>query len=145
MLPLLKLCLRDDTAAREGVGGEVGRDGSNEAPPCLQNILKRVEERSDREGTALDAHKELEMVSPRDHFPSKSLSLVASPVTVSSWHSVYSEIDFCNPEESLGLEKNHTQCGFISAFSTPPYPFIALSVHVPRVAMEALAWHSLPT
>ncbi|XP_005361791.1 ephexin-1 isoform X1 [Microtus ochrogaster] len=28
----------------------------------VQNILKRVEERSDREGTALDAHKELEMV-----------------------------------------------------------------------------------
>ncbi|XP_076770970.1 ephexin-1 isoform X1 [Arvicanthis niloticus] len=28
----------------------------------VQNILKRVEERSEREGTALDAHKELEMV-----------------------------------------------------------------------------------
>ena len=30
---------------------------------CAQNILKRVEERSEREGTALDAHKELELVS----------------------------------------------------------------------------------
>lgn len=74
MLPLLKLCLRDNTAVREGVGEEVGRDGSNEAPPCLQNILKRVEERSDREGTALDAHKELEMVS---------CSLLCVPGTIS--------------------------------------------------------------
>lgn len=29
----------------------------------LQNILKKVEEKSDRESTALDAHKELETVS----------------------------------------------------------------------------------
>lgn len=59
----------------------VGRDGSDGASLCLQNILKRVEERSEREGTALDAHKELEMVSsgsrlcvpgsisPLDHYP----------------------------------------------------------------------------
>ncbi|XP_077814046.1 ephexin-1 isoform X4 [Macaca mulatta] len=32
----------------------------------VQNILKRVEERSERECTALDAHKELEMHDPQD-------------------------------------------------------------------------------
>lgn len=36
--------------------------------PCAQNILKRVEERSEREGTALDAHKELELVSGASFF-----------------------------------------------------------------------------
>lgn len=35
----------------------------NPAFPPLQNILKKVEEKSDRENTALDAHKELETVS----------------------------------------------------------------------------------
>lgn len=35
----------------------------NTAFSPLQNILKKVEEKSDRESTALDAHKELETVS----------------------------------------------------------------------------------
>lgn len=58
----LKLHLRDDNHCQGGRGGEEEEWG-NAAPSCLQNILKRVEERSEREGTALDAHKELEMVS----------------------------------------------------------------------------------
>lgn len=44
---------------------------ANADSPCAQNILKRVEERSERECTALDAHKELELVSglPRPVLP----------------------------------------------------------------------------
>lgn len=49
--------------------------------PCAQNILKRVEERSERECTALDAHKELELVSglPLPAFPNKPLPRLDSP------------------------------------------------------------------
>lgn len=78
------------TAREEG--GREGKESGNAAPSCLQNILKRVEERSEREGTALDAHKELEMVScfhqcvPGSRFPSRSLSLLTSSVTVISQH-----------------------------------------------------------
>ena len=49
-----------------GVGGAEERPSTMKPSadsPCAQNILKRVEERSEREGTALDAHKELELVS----------------------------------------------------------------------------------
>lgn len=55
---------------REGGSGE-GRNGRYENScrlSCAQNILKRVEERSERECTALDAHKELELVSMRSLF-----------------------------------------------------------------------------
>ncbi|XP_004674822.1 PREDICTED: ephexin-1 [Condylura cristata] len=43
-------------------GTEQGRGGPPRAGRRGPNILKRVEEQSEREGTALDAHKELEMV-----------------------------------------------------------------------------------
>lgn len=49
---------------------------------CAQNILKRVEERSEREGTALGAHKELELVSCAflfPHFPVSGLPPLGPP------------------------------------------------------------------
>lgn len=47
----------------KGRAGEAGPVKVNADFPCAQNILKRVEERSEHECTALDAHKELEQVS----------------------------------------------------------------------------------
>lgn len=49
--------------------------------PCAQNILKRVEERSEHECTALDAHKELELVSglPLSAFPNKLFPHLDAP------------------------------------------------------------------
>lgn len=98
--------------------------------PCAQNILKRVEERSERECTALDAHKELELVSrasfllPDDLLSSSgpAFLLLLPRVSVCLWEmqnrfTVY----FCNPEKSLGLK--HTSVwpeqGAMSSFSTP--------------------------
>lgn len=89
----------------------------NAAPPCAQNILKRVEERSERECTALDAHKELELVSGPPAF------LVLLPCR---WASLWKiqinfSICFCNPGKSLGLTVGQVwseQRGR-SSFSTP--------------------------
>lgn len=68
-------CSNEATTAKGGGSGE-GRNGRYENScrlSCAQNILKRVEERSERECTALDAHKELELVSMRSVFPSTLL------------------------------------------------------------------------
>lgn len=77
---------------------------------CAQNILKRVEERSERECTALDAHKELELVSglPRPVCPVNCsllcTHLPAPGPSVCLWEmQVHFTICFYNPEKSLGL------------------------------------------
>lgn len=56
---------------RQGSGGGEGRRKLKADFPCAQNILKRVEESSEREATALDAHKELELVSSAPPHPTR--------------------------------------------------------------------------
>lgn len=64
-----------------GQRGETAIARINADFPCAQNILKRVEERSERECTASDAHRELELVSelPLPLFPGKPFPRLDSP------------------------------------------------------------------
>ncbi|XP_010839556.1 PREDICTED: ephexin-1 [Bison bison bison] len=69
----------------------------------VQNILKRVEERSEREGTALDAHKELELVVKACNEGVRKMSRTEQMISIQKKMEFKIKVNHASPAPPAGL------------------------------------------